>query len=149
MKTTDYLDRLAVAFSTDGKPASDYAIAKRLGIPKQCMTRYRNHGGTFKESVALKVAQALKIDPAPLLAEIMAERAKDATVRRVWLRVAREVGGKASRAALFLLAAGTPLLHAITQGFYILCQIAVGLAYVKFNVQRTAVRAQGCRPCPI
>jgi len=148
MKTTDYLDRLAVIFSTSTRPASDYAIAKRLGIPRQSMTRYRK-GGTFDDAVALRVAKALKIDPAPMLADIQAERAKDDEVRQVWERIARQFTRRAGRAALFLLAAGTPLSLLVRTTEYILCQIAVGLAYVKFNVQRTAVRAQGCRPCPI
>ncbi|WP_416308549.1 XRE family transcriptional regulator [Neptunicella sp. SCSIO 80796] len=72
LKTTDLLDKLKAAYNLP----SDYAIAKKLGVKPSCVSRYRNHGGTFDDSIALEVAELLELNPLSVVASMHAERAE-------------------------------------------------------------------------
>lgn len=84
MKTTlDFIE--AVSRKLGG--ASDYAVAKALGITRASVSRYRNGHGGFDDETALKVARVLDIDPAAVAAASHAERAKTPEVRQMWASI--------------------------------------------------------------
>lgn len=83
MKTVDYMDRV---MREKGIP-SDYALAKVLGVTKQTVSRYRLGITQFDDSVALRVAELLDIEPGIVLIDMHAERTKNDDVRSVWERV--------------------------------------------------------------
>ncbi|WP_404993322.1 DUF3693 domain-containing protein [Cupriavidus pauculus] len=85
MKTTlEFLD--AVSAKLGG--ASDYAIAKELGITRASVSRYRNGHGGFDDETAIRVARILDIDPAAVMCAAHAERAKGPEVRNMWASLA-------------------------------------------------------------
>lgn len=85
MKTTlDFLE--AVSRKLGG--ASDYAIAKELGISRSAISKYRRDQGTFDDDTAVKVARILDIDPAPVLLAAHAERMKTPEARNVFAALA-------------------------------------------------------------
>ena len=85
MKTTiDFLD--AVKARNNG--ASDYAVAKMLGVTQQTVSRWRVGKDFFGDSAAIKVADKLKIDPRYVVACAHAERAKGDDEKAVWLGIA-------------------------------------------------------------
>lgn len=101
MKTTFELLEAARLTCT---PPTYYRLSKRLGISRQAMTRYRLHGGTFDDPVAVGIAEILDLDPGYVLACMGAERAKHTpSVRRVWEKLAK---GLAQGVSLVLLGAG-------------------------------------------
>lgn len=67
---------------------SDYALAPRLGLSRQQISRYRNGHDYLSEPAAVKLAELLGIDPLPILASAAAERTKSDDVRAVWTRYA-------------------------------------------------------------
>ncbi|WP_431068126.1 DUF3693 domain-containing protein [Ralstonia holmesii] len=84
MKTTlDFIE--AVSRKLGG--ASDYAVAKALGITRASVSRYRNGHGGFDDETALRVAQLLDIDPGAVAAASHAERAKNPEVRQMWASI--------------------------------------------------------------
>jgi transcriptional regulator with XRE-family HTH domain len=85
MKTTvEFLD--AVSAKLGG--ASDYAIAKELGVTRSAVSRYRNGHGGFDDETAVKVARVLDIDPGAVLTAAHAERSKSPEIRRMWASLA-------------------------------------------------------------
>jgi transcriptional regulator with XRE-family HTH domain len=85
MKTTvEFLD--AVSAKLGG--ASDYAIAKELGVTRSAVSRYRNGHGGFDDETAMKVARVLDIDPGAVVTAAHAERSKSPELRRVWASLA-------------------------------------------------------------
>ena len=84
MKTTlDFLE--AVSRKLGG--ASDYAIAKELGVTRSSVSKYRNGHGGFDDETALKVARILDMDPAAVAAASHAERAKTPEARQMWASI--------------------------------------------------------------
>lgn len=87
-----FLDRLARKLGDPKdprKPASDYRVAKVLGIDGGTISRIRNRKQTFGEELALKVAAELG-EPEPyLLACVYYERERSVRVRVVWEAIAR------------------------------------------------------------
>jgi predicted transcriptional regulator len=85
MKTTlEFLE--AVRSKLGG--ASDYAIAKELGISRSAVSKYRNGMGGFDDETAVKVARLLDVDPAAVVTAAHAERTKNPELRRVWASLA-------------------------------------------------------------
>jgi len=85
MKTTlEFLD--AVSKKLGG--ASDYAIAKELGVTRAAVSRYRNGQSAFDDETAIRVARILDIDPAAVVTAAHAERTKNPEVRRLWTSLA-------------------------------------------------------------
>ncbi|SOZ07275.1 conserved hypothetical protein [Cupriavidus taiwanensis] len=85
MKTTlEFLE--AVRAKLGG--ASDYAIAKELGISRSAVSKYRNGMGGFDDETAVKVARILDVDPAAVATAAHAERAKSPELRQMWASVA-------------------------------------------------------------
>jgi predicted transcriptional regulator len=83
--TTDLLDDVREAKGI----ASDYALAKLLGVRQQTVSSYRSGRTQLSDGMALRVAKMIGRPPAPILAELAAERAKDPEVAKVWRDAAK------------------------------------------------------------
>lgn len=83
--STRALDRAAAAL----EGASDYRLAKVLGVAQGAISNYRCGIRQLDDGTALRVAEIAGIPPAQLLAEIAAERSKDDKARKVWTKLAR------------------------------------------------------------
>lgn len=106
MKTTaDYLDELKQKFEVD----SDAAAARAIGIThRQIVSRYRTLRGTFDDAVCLRIAEALEIEPGPIMLDMHIQREKNPAVRNVWEKIAHaaQAGG-----AFLLFLAVLPFVH--------------------------------------
>jgi N-acyl-D-aspartate/D-glutamate deacylase len=113
MKTTaDYLDDLQKKFGIN----SDYALAKRMGWHRQQVSHYRLLKGAFDDETGIKIAAILEIDPAAVLLDMHAQRAKNEDVKNVWKKIAEQLGGVAAALAVLsflpLSMGGTGTAHA-------------------------------------
>lgn len=78
----------------DGVPASDYRIAKILGMTKGAVSTWRSGRARIGDDTALKVAEILGLDVQFVLASLAAERAARAQNVRVadaWRTIAKRV----------------------------------------------------------
>jgi len=73
-KTKQLIDILK---ATENLP-SDYAAAHFLGVTTQSISKYRCGKSFCDDSVALKIAGILKLNPLVVVASVRAERAKRA-----------------------------------------------------------------------
>lgn len=83
--TNTLLDELKEAH---GLP-SDYALKRLLGMESSGLSNYRNFRSQFSDEMALRAAKLLDRPPAPILAMLAAERAKDPEVAKVWAEAAK------------------------------------------------------------
>jgi transcriptional regulator with XRE-family HTH domain len=79
-----YLDRLAAQLGG----ASDYRLAKVLGVAHGAVSRYRAGDGQFDVRVAWRCAELLGIDAKEIIAAVQLERAKTEKDRAFWQAVA-------------------------------------------------------------
>lgn len=86
------LDWLSAAKTTLGV-ASDYALAKQLHVAKQTIGNYRTHKSELDDSMALRVAEILGVNPAVIVASAYHARAKTDAQRKVWQDMYQAVGG--------------------------------------------------------
>lgn len=87
MTTTEYLDALRARLAL----SSDYQLAAALRVTRAAVSRYRTGGAHFDEDIALRVAHLLTIDPARVLADVAAERARTPEARTAWRRIANSL----------------------------------------------------------
>lgn len=81
MRTTvEYLDAIK---ARHGLP-SDYAIAKRLGLTTQAISRYRHGLSYFDDDACIRVAEALEINPLEVIVSANIERSKNAQAKAKW-----------------------------------------------------------------
>ncbi|WP_151446750.1 helix-turn-helix domain-containing protein [Lacisediminimonas profundi] len=80
MKSIEYLDQAKRRLGIE----SDYALAKALGITHSAMSNYRAGRSRIDDSVAVKVAQVLDINPMEIIAAANIERAKTDEMRVMW-----------------------------------------------------------------
>ena len=74
----DFIDEIARRYpNDDGSPASDYRIAKLLGITRASVSRFRTGKGSFCDETAIRAAELLGIEPLKVIAAANAERSKD------------------------------------------------------------------------
>jgi plasmid maintenance system antidote protein VapI len=73
---------------------TDYQLAKLLDIRQQILSNYRSGRTQMSDEMVLRFAALIDKDPAPILADLAAERAKSAEVAMVW----REAAKRLSRA---------------------------------------------------
>jgi plasmid maintenance system antidote protein VapI len=95
--TTDLLDEVKKANGIE----SDYALAKRLDVLPQTISNYRHGRTQMSDEIAVAMAAMIERAPAPILAQLAAERAKSPEVAKVWREAAKALarigrGGKAS-----------------------------------------------------
>lgn len=74
MKTTDFMDALKAAYSLP----SDYALAKKLSVTTSCITNYRLKRSFMDDSMALKIAYLLDLEPLQVIACAQIERTERA-----------------------------------------------------------------------
>ena len=98
MKATDWIDRVKTAKGWE----SDYRAAKELGLSRSSVSGYKSKTPTLDEDTSIKVAHALEINPALVLADQAMERAKNEEAKTAWGAVLERLGGMA--ASVFLTA---------------------------------------------
>lgn len=99
--TTQLLDKVKSRYHLP----SDYALAKRLGMSSERISKYRRKGGALAEENALRVAELLELDEGYVLACMEAERAQSDAARKAWERLADRLKSGGTVAALLLLVA--------------------------------------------
>ena len=86
--TTDtFLERFKAALQIK----TDYRLAKLLGISHTSVLHWRNGRTRPDDLVVIRMARLMHSDPAPIVAELHAERAKDPESRALWLRIAGQL----------------------------------------------------------
>lgn len=87
MKAAAWIDRVK---EKRGWP-TDYRVAKELGFTPNTISNYRARPDSLMdEKIALKVAEALSIDPAGIIIDQVAERSKSPEVRAALHEVANQ-----------------------------------------------------------
>ena len=95
MKTYEYLDAVKQRLSVD----SDYELARRLGVKNGPLCQMRKGERAVPLDVAFKIAITLELDPALVVADLEAQREKNAERRAFWAGFTQR-----ARAAVVLLA---------------------------------------------
>lgn len=105
MKTTiEFLDAVKARHSL----VSDYKLAKKLEITPQSIIQYRNHRNVLSDSMAIRVAGLLEMDPVLVVTAVHAERAKRPEERALWADIVQRLGGVAAVLVLVFGLAGMP-----------------------------------------
>lgn len=81
----DYIDRATKA----GVIRSDNDLAKRLGVTRQAVSKWRHGERSPSADEARALAELIGAPAGMVMAECEAQRAKDEATRAEWLRVAR------------------------------------------------------------
>lgn len=79
--------------------ASDYALAKKLGIRASAISGYRHERSSLANEIALKVAELLELDAGFVLASMEAERSHSEAAKAAWERAAERLNALAAREA--------------------------------------------------
>lgn len=87
---------------------SDYALSKFLCESNQRISNYRVKRSFLDDSMAVKVAEALEIDPLYVIASVHAERAKKETEKKVWTDILEKLGGIAASVVIGFAACALP-----------------------------------------
>lgn len=134
METTqDLLDQVKARYELP----SDYALAKKLGMSRERVSRYRNTNGQLGDEAALKVAELLNLDPAYVLACAAFERTKNSAARTAWEHMANLAKTYGAAAALLLLVAVPGLTPTPSQAAP---AGDVGTMYIMTNARRWLIR---------
>lgn len=80
MKPSAYLDAVKAQLNIN----SDYELAKRLEIPNANMPGMRNGSRKVSNDIAFKLAIALELDPASVVADLEEQREKNPKRRDFW-----------------------------------------------------------------
>ncbi|UZR29433.1 helix-turn-helix domain-containing protein [Methylococcus mesophilus] len=84
MKTThDYIEAAKQALNLP----SDYAMAKYLGVNKSAASNWKHGKNVIDDYTAVRIADALGIDPLEVIAAANLEREKDAKRQELWRKV--------------------------------------------------------------
>lgn len=94
---------------------SDYKLALFLGIGEGNIANYRHGRSLPDERACEKIANAIKIDPDVLIAEMNSQRAKTPELRATWSRIAARLQtGVATAAAAILTVCVSMLFIALS-----------------------------------
>jgi len=80
MKPSAYLDAVKAQLNIE----TDYELAKRLGVPRGHVTEMRSGKRGVQIAVAFKLAIALELDPASVVADLEEQREKNEKRRAFW-----------------------------------------------------------------
>lgn len=80
MKIDKYLDEVKQRLKIE----SDYELAKRLGIGRGSLSDMKKGNRAVPLDVAFKIAIALELDPATVVADLEAQREKNPTRKGFW-----------------------------------------------------------------
>lgn len=84
VKSSEYIDALKQRHSL----RSDYAASKLIGISPNRLSNYRTDRSDFDADIIPRIAELLDMDPAVIVADIAAARAKTAFERSAYERLA-------------------------------------------------------------
>lgn len=128
MKARDWIDRAKLAQGWD----SDYRAARELGVTRGAMSQIRTgDSATLGEETALKVAEALQLDPALVLADQAMERARSESARTAWAAVLQRLGGVAAGVLVAVGVSSAPAPAQAAQGAQISGNGPGSVYYVK------------------
>lgn len=96
MKSLDIIE--AVRKTTD--TGSDYAVAKKLGVNRQSMTKYLHAGMHLSDLTTIRAAKSINTDPEKAVIEIQIERAKDEDLKQVLRNILAKLSATAASVAL-------------------------------------------------
>lgn len=116
MKPAYYLDAAKKRLNLP----SDYALAKKMKIPKQYVQEIRKEKRGMPLSAAYWLAITLEIDPAQVVAELEAEREKNPVRKEFWrsfLSHARKTGVLLVCMLVFSFSAGLGSDQGVNGGF--------------------------------
>lgn len=88
MKAAVWIDRVKSSKGWE----SDYRTAKELGCKPHTISMYRSNETLMDETIALKVALALGVEPIVILADQAMERAKSEPAKKAWKEVLEKLG---------------------------------------------------------
>lgn len=92
MTTLELLDEL----KSLNNNASDYRAAQIIGVKPQTVSKWRTQGSIPDDDTAVRVADALGVQPEYVLACVHAERCKTPQARSAWLHIAAAFGTAAA-----------------------------------------------------
>lgn len=88
MKAADWIDRVKAVKGWE----TDYRAAKELGFHRNTIGNFRaGRAQTMDEDTALRVAQALGVDPAAVIIDQVAERSKTPAISAALHKVANQL----------------------------------------------------------
>ena len=130
MKTVnDYLDDLAALSRNAGGKGTDYAIYRMLGVSApSVITSWRKGRTAPDDAMALKIADALGVEPLEVLAACHAARARDEKTRSAWEKIQRRAAGAAAALVAFAILALPSLPVAASQTRHIMLTYGPDLA---------------------
>ena len=100
-----FIANLLDAAMAKGQIASDYQLAKVIGISHQAISGYRMGLALPKDKVIAQLCALSGDDPHLIVAQIQAERASSPEAKNLWLSMAKRLAGGASTAILSVLIA--------------------------------------------
>jgi len=103
MKPTEYLDAAKKKLNV----TSDYELAKRLDVPRQSIPAIRKGARHLPLDLAFRIAIALEMDPAQVVADLESQREKNEKRRGFWT-------GFISRAASLMIVTACTLVLSFT-----------------------------------
>lgn len=80
MKASEYLDQCKAQLHIP----SDYALAKKIGLSRFDVSRYRSGSRTPDAYACVRIAVILGLDPAQVIADLHSQGEQDAERRRFW-----------------------------------------------------------------
>lgn len=111
---------------------SDYALAKRLELPKQRVSEYYSGKAVPNDYACLQIANALNIPLAQVIAAVNLDAEKDEKRRSAWEKYYKQLGGVAASLILGVLISVTffvtpassmqPELGILSASQFVLCQ---------------------------
>ena len=87
MKAYEWINRV----KREKRVASDYAVAKLLGVTQSAISVLRTRESTMSDETSVKVALALGIAPITVLIDQHHERTTNQCVREAWERLSRVI----------------------------------------------------------
>ncbi len=132
----DYLSELKRKNVEQGGTGTAYAVAKTLNISNARISNYTTGKKLFDDEMCFKTAFVLGLDPAEVIANVNAERAKTPETAHFWEDVLKKVSGTAAvfMLAVVVLASSAPSTSA-TAGTQSAHASALSVYYVKYRVR--------------
>lgn len=103
--TNRWLDRLAAAEKARGGADSDYRLSQLIGVERQQVSKWRREVDQMSARAAIRLAELLDVHPRIVIAEVMAERARDEREKRYWVAEAKSAAKKLAAVGAVILAA--------------------------------------------
>ncbi len=116
-KTSEqYIHDLQEKNRQQGGTGTVYAVAKMLSVGESRLSHYVTGKSTFDEEMCFKTAFSLGLNPAEVIANVNAERAKSPEKASFWEDVLKKVAGTAAGIIPVMMA--LPVAPALLQGIH-------------------------------